>query len=52
MRCRALQKIYWGVRWGFQEFTLGTYGCETVVWRACEGDQVDFRGWLGDGHFA
>jgi len=42
----------WNVRRVFQECTRGTYGCETVVWRACEGDEVDFRGWLGDGDFA
>jgi hypothetical protein len=31
---------------------IATDGCETVVWRTCEGEQVDFCRWLGDGHFA
>jgi hypothetical protein len=57
-RWRALQKIWhyhqirflsWGL--GIWEATA-TYGCQTVVWRTCEGEQVDFRGWFGDGDFA
>lgn len=34
------------------DVALGTNGCETIVGRACECDEVDLRGWLGDGDFA
>ena len=31
---------------------MATDCCEAIVWRTGERDQVHFRGWLIDGHFA
>jgi hypothetical protein len=31
---------------------VGTDGCETIVWRARERDEIDLRVWLCDGDFA